>query len=67
MPNPRRVSPGTPADVLELAVAVKTEVPARTAVQVAAILRAHSGRAPDELTLQRHFVRLKLDTRLGPS
>jgi putative transposase len=40
VPNPRRVSPRTPADVLDLAVALKKEVPARTAVQVAAILRA---------------------------
>jgi putative transposase len=38
VPNPRRVSPRTPVDVLDLAVALKTEVPARTAVQVAAIL-----------------------------
>jgi putative transposase len=63
VPNPRRVQPRTPAEVLELAVALKKEVPARTAVQVAAILRAHSGWAPDERTLQRHFVRLELTTR----
>lgn len=42
VPNPRRVQPRTPAEVLELAVALKKEVPARTAVQVATILRAHS-------------------------
>jgi putative transposase len=63
VPNPRRVQPRTPADVLELAVALKKEVPARTAVQVAAILRAHLGWAPDERTLQRHFARLELTTR----
>ncbi len=63
VPNPRRVQPRTPADVLQLAVALKTEVPARTAVQVATILRAHLGWAPDERTLQRHFVRLELTTR----
>jgi putative transposase len=63
VPNPRRVQPRTPAKVLELAVALKKEVPARTAVQVAAILRAHSGWAPDERTLQRHFVRCELSTR----
>lgn len=63
VPNPRRVQPPTPAEVLELAVALKKEVPARTAVQVAAILRAHSGWAPDERTLQRHFVRRELTTR----
>jgi transposase InsO family protein len=63
VPNPRRVSPRTPADVLGLAAALKKEVPARTAAQVAAILRTHAGWAPDERTLQRHFVRLELNTR----
>jgi putative transposase len=63
VPNPRRVSPRTPAEVLDLAVALKKEVPARTAVQVAAILRVHCGWAPDERTLQRHFVRRELNTR----
>jgi putative transposase len=65
VPNPRRVSPRTPAEVLDLAAALKREVPARTAAQVAAILRAHSGWAPDERTLQRHFARLELNTRPG--
>jgi putative transposase len=55
--------PRTPADVLELAVALKREVPERTAAQIAAILRAHSGWSPDERTLQRNFVRLELTTR----
>lgn len=63
VPTPPKVSPRTPAEVLELAVALKREVPARTAVQVATILRAHSGWSPDERTLQRHFVRLELSTR----
>jgi putative transposase len=63
VPNPRRLSPHTPADVLDLAVALKKEVPERTATQVAAILRAHVGWAPDERTLQRHFARLELNTR----
>jgi putative transposase len=63
VPNPRRVSPHTPADVLDLAVALKKEVPERTATQVAAILRAHLGWAPDERTLQRHFARRELNTR----
>jgi putative transposase len=63
LPTPRRVEPRTPADVLELAVALKKEVPARTAAQIAAILRAHSGWSPDERTLQRHFVRRELTTR----
>jgi putative transposase len=63
VPPPRRVSPRTPAEVLELAVGLKREVPERTAAQVAAILRAHAGWAPDERTLQRHFARLELTTR----
>ncbi|HEX5877863.1 MAG TPA: DDE-type integrase/transposase/recombinase [Actinomycetota bacterium] len=63
VPHPRRVQPRTPAQVLELAAALKREVPARTAVQIATILRAHSGWSPDERTLQRHFVRLELNTR----
>jgi putative transposase len=63
VPPPRRVSPRTPAEVLDLAAALKREVPERTAAQVAAILRAHAGWAPDERTLQRHFARLELTTR----
>ncbi|MGH3528635.1 MAG: DDE-type integrase/transposase/recombinase [Pseudonocardiaceae bacterium] len=63
VPDSRRAAPRTPAEVLELAVALKTEVPSRTAAQVATILRAHGGWAPDVRTLQRHFVRLELNTR----
>jgi putative transposase len=63
VPSPRQASPRTPVEVLDLAVALKKEVPARTAAQVAAILRAHSGWSPDERTLQRHFARLELNTR----
>ena len=63
VPHPRRVAPRTPAEVLDLAAALKREVPARTAAQVATILRAHAGWAPDERTLQRHFARLELNTR----
>ena len=62
-PTPRRGRPRTPAEVLDLAAALKREVPDRTAAQVAAILRAHAGWAPDERTLQRHFARLELTTR----
>ncbi|HEY5848136.1 MAG TPA: DDE-type integrase/transposase/recombinase [Microlunatus sp.] len=63
VPDPRQTTPRTPAEVLELAVGLKREVPERTAAQVAAILRAHAGWAPDERTLQRHFARLELTTR----
>jgi putative transposase len=67
VPTSPKVSPRTPGDVLDLAVALKREVPERTAVQIAAILRAASGWSPDERTLQRHFVRMELSTRPGGS
>lgn len=65
VPTPRRVQPRTPGRVLDLAAALKRENPARTAAQVAAILREHGGWAPNERTLQRLFVRLELTTRPG--
>ena len=65
VPTPPKVSPRTPGEVLDLAIALKREVPERTAVQIAAILRAHGGWSPDERTLQRHFVRRELSTRPG--
>jgi putative transposase len=65
VPEPRRVAPRTPAELLELAVALKREAPARTAAQVGSVLRAHNGFAPSERTLQRHFAALGLNTRPG--
>jgi putative transposase len=62
-PPPRQVTPRTPAEVLELAAALKRENPARTAAQVARVLRASSGWSPSERTLQRHFTRLELAAR----
>jgi putative transposase len=59
-PQPARVPPRTPAEVLELAAAVKKDNLGRTATQVARILRAQSGWSPSERTLQRHFERLQL-------
>ena len=60
VPKPARVPPRTPAEVLDLAAAVKKENLGRTATQVARILRAQSGWSPSERTLQRHFERLEL-------
>jgi putative transposase len=60
VPRPARVTPRTPAEVLAVATALKRENPARTAAQVTRILRAQSGWAPSERTLQRHFERLAL-------
>jgi putative transposase len=65
VPAPRRVVACTPAQVLELAVALKTEAPDRTAAQVAVILAAHGGVAPSARTLQRHFAAAGL-TRSRP-
>ncbi|EWT01763.1 DNA-binding protein, partial [Intrasporangium chromatireducens Q5-1] len=64
LPSARHVEPRTPGQVLELAAALKREVPARTAAQVAAILTEHgTGVVPSARTLQRHFARLELNTR----
>ncbi|MGH3433957.1 MAG: DDE-type integrase/transposase/recombinase [Thermocrispum sp.] len=63
IPAPRQVAPRTDATVLELAVGLKKENPARTATQVARILRAQLGWSPSERTLQRHFASLELTTR----
>ena len=65
VPAPRRVDARTPAPVLELAVALKTEAPDRTAAQVAAVLAAHGAFAPSARTLQRHFAAAGL-TRTRP-
>jgi putative transposase len=55
VPDPRQSSPRLPVEVIEMAVALKRENPARTATQVRRILRAQMGWAPGERTLQRHF------------
>lgn len=65
VPAPRQVLAVTPAHVLELAVALKTEAPDRTAAQVAVVLAAHGGFAPSARTLQRHFAAAGL-TRRSP-
>jgi putative transposase len=65
VPAPRQASPRTPAEVLELAAALKRENPARTAAQVQRILRATSGWSPSDRTLQRLFIRLELPAGPG--
>jgi putative transposase len=64
VPSPRQTSQRTPAEVLDLAVALKKENPQRTAAGVRRILRAQLGWSPDETTLCRHFARLGL---MGPA
>jgi putative transposase len=60
VPSPRQSQPRTPAEVLELAGALKCENPNRSAAQIRRILAAQLGWAPDERTLQRMFVRTGL-------
>jgi putative transposase len=60
VPSPRQSAPRTPPEVMQLAAALKKENPARTAAQVQRILRAQSGWAPDERTIQRMFIRTGL-------
>lgn len=62
-PSPRQCTPRTPAEVLELAVALRRENPERTAAAMQRILRTQLGWAPDERTLQRNFHRLGLAGR----
>jgi len=62
-PAPRSCEPKTPAATLELAEALKREVPRRTAAQVGEIIRTAQGWTPSERTLQRLFVRRGLHTR----
>jgi putative transposase len=66
VPAPRQSQPRTPPEVMELAVALKKENPARTAAQVQRILRAQSGWAPDERTIQRMFNRTGLTSLATP-
>ncbi len=64
LPSARVLSPRTDSAVLELAASLKRENPARTAAQVARIVRTSAGWAPSESTLLRHFHRLEL---IGPA
>ena len=63
VPTPRAGVPTTPAAVLDLAVKLKREAPARTAAQVAVVMVAAEGQAPSARTIQRLFARLGLNTR----
>ena len=64
VPSARTCVPRTDTAVLEMAAALKRENPARTAAQVARILRTATGWAPSESTLLRLFRRCEL---IGPA
>jgi putative transposase len=66
VPDPRQSQPRTPPEVMQLAAALKKENPARTAAQVQRILKAQSGWAPDERTIQRMFNRTGLTALVTP-
>jgi len=63
VPEARTAEAKTPASILELAVALKLERPARTAAQVARIIAADQGWAPSARTIQRLFERRGLNVR----
>ena len=64
VPSAKRPAvPVTPPDVLDLALRLKLEAPARTGAQVRAIMTAASGWAPSERTIQRLFARHGLNVR----
>lgn len=66
VPHPSHLGPRLPAEVIETAVALKVENPARTATQNRRILRAQLGWAPGERTLQRYFAAdHQIDAQLG--
>ncbi|MGO9080538.1 MAG: hypothetical protein ACLQDY_16090 [Streptosporangiaceae bacterium] len=65
MPSPRQCSPRTDPHVVELAVGLKKENPARTAAQVRRVLAAQLGWAPSERAIQRWFEARELTTRPG--
>ena len=63
VPAPRRVANQTPERLLELAVALRREQPARTAAQIHRIIVEAEGRSPSARTIQRHLVAAGLPWR----
>jgi putative transposase len=65
VPSPRQCTPRTDPQVVDLAVGLKKENPARTAAQVRRVLIAQLGWAPSERAIQRWFEGRELTTRPG--
>ncbi len=63
VPAPRQSLPRTDPQVVELAVGLKKENPARTAAQVRRVLAAQLGWAPSERAIQRWFEARELRAR----
>jgi putative transposase len=66
VPAPRRQPNRTPERLLELAVALRREQPARTAAQIERIIVEAEGRSPSARTIQRHLVAAGLPWKGGP-
>jgi putative transposase len=65
VPAPRRVEATTPAHLLELACALRREVPARTAAQIHRVIAEAEGWAPTARTIQRHLQSAGLPWQAG--
>ena len=66
VPAPRRVANSTPERLLELAVALRREQPARTAAQIHRIIVEAEGAAPSARTIQRHLAAAGLPWKGSP-
>ena len=66
VPARRRVANQTPERLLELAVALRREQPARTAAQIERIIVEAEGSSPCARTIQRHLKAAGLGWRGGP-
>ena len=66
VPAPRRVANRTTERVLELAVALRREQPARTAAQIHRIIVEAEGAAPSARTIQRHLAVVGVPWKGGP-
>ena len=55
VPAPRRMPNQTPERLLELAIALRREQPARTAAQIHRIILEAEGRSPSARTIKRHL------------
>lgn len=66
VPDLRAAVPRTPAELLDLAEALRREAPRRTAAQIATIIAEQHGHGPSERTLQRQFARRGLQRGGSP-
>ena len=66
VPAPRRVANTTPERLLELAVALRREQPARTAAQIHRIIVEAEGAGPSARTIQRHLAAVGLPWKGSP-